>query len=208
MDDMYRYAMMSAMNIFVSPIVTVAVALPVVIYIVARWRTYRDHGGGDPHLGAKVALSVFRIASFQLLLAAGFLTLYGLLTTMNGEARTNMFRLAGGLFLPGLIVFAAHTIALGATNWRSLPAVVRMFDGVNLVQTGIAGFVALVLAFVLMLQKDVPSEMNRLAWSMVLVYVPAWIGQGAMFVRRTIDGELPKAVLRPSDDVPRTGASA
>lgn len=208
MDEMYRYAMMSAMNIFISPIVTVAVALPVVIYIVARWRSYRDHGGGDPHLGAKVALSVFRIASFQLLLAAGFLALYGLLTTMNGTARTDLFRLAAGLFLPGLIVFAAHTVALGATNWRALPAVVRMFNGVNLLQTGLAGFVALVLVCVLLLQKDVPSEMNRLAWSMVLVYVPAWIGQGAMFLRTTIDEELPKAVLRQGDDGPRSRESA
>jgi hypothetical protein len=206
MEDMYRYTMMSAMNIFISPIVTVAVALPVIIYIVARWRTYRDHGGGDPHLGAKVALSVFRIASFQLLLAAGFLLLYGLLTKMEGEGRTSLFRLAGGLFIPGLIVFAAHSIALNATNWRAMPAVVRMFDGVNMVQTGIAGFVALVLASVLMLQKDVPSEMNRLAWSMVLVYVPAWIGQGALFVRSTVDEELPKAVVRQPDDVGRTGS--
>ncbi len=205
MEDTYRYMMMSAMNIFISPIVTVAAALPVIIYIVARWRSYRDHGGGDPHLGAKVALSVFKIASFQLLLAAGFLVLYGLLTTMNGEARTNLIRLAGGLFLPGLVVFAAHSIALNATNWRSMPAVVRMFNGVNLVQTGIAGFVALVLACVLLLQKDVPSEMNRLAWSMALVYVPAWIGQGAMFMRATIDEELPKAVVRQPDDASRTG---
>jgi hypothetical protein len=206
MDEMYRYTMMSAMNIFISPIVTVAVALPVIIYIVARWRTYRDHGGGDPHLGAKVALSVFKIASFQLLLAAGFLMLYGLLTSMEGEGRTNLFRVAGGLFLPGLIVFAAHSIALNATNWRSMPAVVRMFNGVNLVQTGIAGFAALVLACMLMLQKDVPGEMNRLAWSMVLVYVPAWIGQGALFLRTTIDEELPKAVVRQPDDVGRTGS--
>jgi hypothetical protein len=198
MEDMYRYMMMSAMNIFVSPIVTVAAALPVVIYLVARWRTYREVGGGDPHLGAKVALCVFRIASFQLLLAGGFLLSYALLTT-NDDARTNLFRLGGGLFLPGLLVFAAHTAALQATNWRSLPAVVRMFNGVNLVQTGIAGFVALVLVFVLLLQKDVPSEMNRLAWSLVLIYVPAWVTQGALFMRATIDHELPQAVARTSD---------
>jgi hypothetical protein len=208
MEDMYRYTMMSAMNIFISPVVTVAVALPVVIYILARWRTYRDYGGGDPHLGAKVALSVFRIASFQLLLAGGFLFLYGLLTTMNGEARTSIFRVAGGLFLPGLLVFAAHTIALNATNWRSMPAAVRMFNGVNLVQTGMVGFASLVLAFVLLLQKDVPSEMNRMAWSLALVYVPAWIGQGAMFLRMTVEEELPRAVVRQSEEVTRSGTGA
>lgn len=206
MEDMYRYMMMSAMNIFVSPIVTVAVALPVVIYIVARWRTYRDHGGGDPHLGAKVAICVFRIAAFQLLLAGGFMMLYGLMTTMDGEARTSIFRLAGGLFIPGLLVFAAHTVALHATNFQSMPAVVRMFNGVNMVQTGITGFIALTLACVLMLQKDVPSEMNRMAWSLVLIYVPAWIGLGAMFMRSTIEEELPKAVVRQPDDVSRTGS--
>ena len=206
MDEMYRYAMMSAMNIFISPIVTVAVALPVVIYIVARWRTYRDHGGGDPHLGIKVAICVFRIAAFQLLLAGGFLMLYGLMTTMDGEARINILRLAGGLFLPGLVVFAAHTVALHATNAESMPAVVRMFNGINLVQTGLTGFVSLVLVSVLMLQKDVPSEMNRLAWSLLLIYVPAWVAQGAMFMRSTIDEELPKAVVRQPDDVSRTGS--
>ena len=206
MEEMQRYMMMSAMNIFISPIVTVAVALPVVIYIVARWRTYRDHGGGDPHLGAKVALSIFRIAAFQLLLAGGFLFLYGLMTTMNGEARTNILRLAGGLFIPGLLVFAAHTIALHATNFEAMPAVVRMFNGVNLVQTGLAGFISLVLVSILMLQKDVPSEMNRMAWSMVLVYLPAWIAQGALFLRSTIDEELPRAVIRQPDEVSRTGS--
>lgn len=205
MEDMYRYMMMSAMNIFISPIVTVAAALPVVIYIVARWRTYRDYGGGDPHLGAKVAICVFRIASFQLLLAGAFLFSYGLMTTMDGEARMNILRLAGGLFIPGLVVFAAHTVALHSTNFESMPAVVRMFNGINMVQTGITGFIALTLASVLMLQKDVPSEMNRMAWSLVLVYVPAWVGLGAMFLRSTIDEELPKAVLRQSDDSARTG---
>jgi len=206
MEEMQRYMMMSAMNIFVSPIVTVAVALPVVIYIVARWRTYRDYGGGDPHLGAKVALCVFRIAAFQLLLAGGFLVLYGLMTTMDGEARTNILRLAGGLFIPGLLVFAAHTVALHATNAESMPAVVRMFNGINMVQTGLMGFVALTLACILMLQKDVPSEMNRMAWSLVLVYVPAWIAVGAMFLRSTIDEELPKAVVRQPEDMSRTGS--
>ena len=200
MEEMYRYMMMSAMNIFISPIVTVAVALPVVIYIVARWRTYRDYGGGDPHLGAKVAICVFRIASFQLLLAGGFLLVYGLMTTMDGEARTNILRLAGGLFIPGLVVFAAHTVALHSTNFESMPAVVRMFNGVNMVQTGITGFVSLVLVSVLMLQKDVPSEMNRMAWSLLLVYLPAWIALGALFLRSTIDQELPKAVLRDHSD--------
>jgi hypothetical protein len=206
MEDTYRYMMMSAMNIFISPIVTVAVALPVVIYIVARWRTYRDHGGGDPHLGIKVAICVFRIAAFQLLLAGGYLFLYGLMTTMDGDARINILRLAGGLFLPGLVVFGAHTLALHATNAESMPAVVRMFNGINLVQTGLIGFVSLVLVSVLMLQKDVPSEMNRLAWSLLLVYVPAWVAQGAMFMRSTIDEELPKAVVRQPDDVGRTGS--
>jgi len=205
MEDMYRYTMMSAMNIFIAPIITVAVALPVVIYIVARWRTYRDYGGGDPHLGAKVALCVFRIAAFQLLLAGAFLFSYGLMTTMDGEARINILRLAGGLFIPGLVVFAAHTVALHSTNFESMPAVVRMFNGVNMVQTGITGFVALTLACVLMLQKDVPSEMNRVTWSLVLVYVPAWIGLGAMFLRSTIDQELPKAVVRQPEDSARTG---
>lgn len=205
MQDMYNYMMMSAMNIFISPIITVAVAMPVVIYIVARWRTYRDYGGGDPHLGAKVAICVFRIAAFQLLLAGGFLFLYGLMTTMNGEARVNILRLAGGLFIPGLVVFAAHTVALHATNFESMPAVVRMFNGINLVQTGLAGFVSIVLVSILMLQKDVPSEMNRIAWSMVLLYVPAWVAQGALFMRSTIDEELPKAVLRQEGEANRTG---
>ena len=205
MEDMYRYMMMSAMNIFISPIITVAVAMPVIIYIVARWRTYRDYGGGDPHLGAKVAICVFRIAAFQLLLAGGFLFSYGLLTTMDGEARINILRLAGGLFIPGLVVFGAHTVALHATNFESMPAVVRMFNGINMVQTGITGFIGLTLACILMLQKDVPSEMNRMAWSLVLVYVPAWVGLGAMFMRSTIDAELPKAVVRQPEDTARTG---
>jgi hypothetical protein len=207
MEEMTRYMMMSATNIILSPIITVAVAVPVIIYIVARWRSYRDHGAGDPQLGLKVAICLFKNVSFQLMLAGGFLFLYGTMTTMEGEAKSQIHRMGGGLFLPGLLIYVAHSVALLRTNWRVMPAVVRMFSGLNLIQTGIAGFAALVFACFLLFQKDVPSEASRVAWSMVLIYTTAWAVLGALFGREVIAGEVAPAIAREThvDDSRRSG---
>jgi len=190
------YMAMSFTNIFIAPIITVAVAAPVVMYIVARWRTYRDGGPPDPQIGLKVAISWFRLASYQLLLCGGFLLLYGIIGDLGSRGKEEIMRIAGGLLFPAAIIYTAHHIAIGFTNARERPMVVRMFSGFSLIQTGIIGFTALMLAGILLFQKHSPTQLNRLAWSMVLVYIPAWCGQGMFLARELFAGNMPAAVAR------------
>lgn len=196
MFDEMGYMAMSFTNIFIAPIITVAVAAPVIMYIVARWRTYRDGGPPDPQIGLKVAISWFRLASYQLLLCGGFLLLYGIIGDLGSRGKEEIMRIAGGLMFPAAIIYAAHHVAIGFTNARERPMVVRMFSGFNLIQTGIIGFTALMLAGILLFQKNTPTQLNRMAWSMVLVYVPAWCGQGMFMARDLFGANMPAAVAR------------
>ena len=195
-DDNLGYMAMSMMNTFIAPIISVAVATPVIIYIVARWRSYRDGGPPDPQIGIKVAISWFRLASYQLLLAGGFLLVFALIGDLGERGREELMRVAGGILFPGAIIYAAHHIAIGFTNARERPSVVRMFAGLNLIQTGIVGFTALILVGIFLFQKHTPKEPNRMAWSLVLVYVPAWCAQGSMLAREVFGRNPPAAVAR------------
>lgn len=193
-------------NMFISPVITVLVALPVVIYIVARWRAYRDNQVADPHLGFKVALSFFKIASYQLCLLGLFLLVYGLMTDLGDEAQEMMLRLAGGFIVPGLIVYAAHFVALTRTNAMELPAVSRMFAGLNLLQTGLIGNLALVMGFVMLFQEGDSGEGGRIAWSLVIVYTVAWVVQGLLFAREVTMGAPPPAVAQFAQRTPPPAA--
>ncbi len=195
-DDNFGFMAMSMMNVFIAPIITVAVAAPIVIYIVARWRAYRDGGPPDPQIGIKVAISWFRIASYQLLLFGGFLLLFGLIGDLGERGREEVMRMAGGLIFPAALIYVAHHVALGFTNARERPGPVRMFAGLNLIQTGLIGFSALVMVGIFLFQKHAPKEPNRMAWSLVLVYVPAWCVQGVMLARDVFGHHMPGAVAR------------
>jgi hypothetical protein len=46
-----------------------------------------------------------------------------------------------------------------------------------------------------------PHVLHRIS----LIAFLAWVGLGAMFLRSTIDNELPKAVVRQPEDSARTG---
>jgi len=144
--------------------------LPIIIYIVARWRQSKE-GHRDSQLGLKVALGFFKILGFQAALAGIWLAFYGLIAKGdNGE----LIRVGVGLLIPGGLVFAAHHVGIQRTNDSIFPMPVRMFEGLNLVQTGVLGFFSLIAAFVITLQKDAPGEALRLGWSLVLVYTVAW----------------------------------
>jgi hypothetical protein len=164
------------------PILTVLLWLPVILYLVARWRTYEE-GLNDNQLGLKVALSFFKVAAYQISLAGLFLLVYALMSDSPGEAQEQILRTAAGLLVPGLIVYGAHFYAYNHTNHREIPTVDRLFAGVNLLQTGLVGFVSLLVACFLLFQKDIPDETERLVWSLVIVYSLAWIVQGLLFAR-------------------------
>jgi len=184
-----------------SHVISGLVTVPIVIYVVARWRTYRDQQIDDPHLGLKVALLFFRNAAFQLALVAGFLLVLGIMTDGDG-GREQLLRSGGGLLVPSLLIYGIHAALLQRTNFQALPSAVRMFDGVNLVATGVPGMIGLAFAMFLLFQQGVPDELHRIAWSVVLVFVPAWVVLGIRFGQRTITGQVPAATARYGGSAP------
>src|SRR5262245_13663364 len=168
--------------LFLGPILMVATWMPVILYVIARWRTYRE-GLNDAQLGLKVAISFFKVISYQLSLAGLFLLVYALMSDAPDDVQESILRTAGGLLVPGMILYGVHFYAYNQTNHREIPTVDRLFAGVNLLNTGVIGMVAVVAGFYLLFQKDVTDETERLVWSGVLVYSLAWLVQGLLFAR-------------------------
>jgi hypothetical protein len=171
----------------VGPVLGAFVWVPAVIlvlYVIARWRSYREDAR-DTQLGLKVALSFFKLASYQISLAGIFLLVYALMSDAPDETQERILRMAGGLLVPGLLIYAVHFYAYNHTNHRELPTVDRLFAGVNLLQTGMIGFVSWLVSCVFLFQESVPDEIERLSWSLVIVYSLAWIVQGLLFARQS-----------------------
>ena len=169
-------------GLVLGPMVTLLVWLPVVLYIIGRWRTYRE-GTNDTQLGLKVALSFFKVISYQLSLAGLFLLVYALMSDAPDDTQERILRTAGGLLVPGMLIYGVHFYAYNQTNHREIPTIDRLFAGVNLLQTGIIGMISVVAGFYLLFQKNIADETERLVWSGVLVYVLAWLVQGLLFAR-------------------------
>src|SRR5438552_2061302 len=85
----------------------------VTIYVVARWRGYRD-GVSDPQLGRKLAAAVFCWLGLQLLLAG--LAVLGYALFGAGDDRGSAIRVGAALILPALVVGGANLAALQRTN--------------------------------------------------------------------------------------------
>ena len=191
----------------ISGVTTVAMVLSfglwagMVVYLVARWRTYREAGAADPQLGLKTALAMFQTLSYQALLLGGFL-LFSSLFTKYDDGRGDGVRLAFGVLVPAGLVFGAHWVALARTNAVELPLVPRLFAGVSLIITGIAGFVALLALFTTLFGRGEGGEGLRKALAGVLVYSVAWVVQGLAFVRRVTTGAPPAGLQQFARPVP------
>jgi hypothetical protein len=181
--ETFQFMGMGIATTIIGSFVTAFVALPVVIYIVARARQMKEGTASDPQMGMKVALYLFKVLGFQLLLAGLFLLLYGL---MSDGGREPIMRMAAGLLVPGLMIFVGHLVAIGKSNDLDLPTVGRMFSGWNIVQTGLSGSFALIAACVLTFTEGVPTEPRKMAWIGAVVYLSAWVALLALFVRRHV----------------------
>jgi hypothetical protein len=194
--------MFGAASMLVVPLLAFSFFLPALVYIVARWRTYREAAPADAQLGLKTALSFFSTLSFQTALLGGFLFLYGLFTKGGESMRGDLMRTAFGVLVPSLLVYGAHFVAMQRTNAVELPLVGRMFSGVSLMQTGFVGFIALILGFVTLFSKGESGDMGRMVLAMVLVYTVAWAVQGLRFVQRVSMGSPPPGVQQFARPVP------
>jgi hypothetical protein len=176
----------------------------VILYAIARWRHHRA-GTSDPQLGLKFALHLFRFHGYHLLLAGGFALVYSVLLKGNSHERSSAYRAGFGFIAAGGLVYGLHTMVLQKSNQVRFPLVGRLFAGLNLIVTGMTGLVVIVIGFQMLFGKDSTGDAGRALWSMTLVYVTAWVVQGAMFGRDVLSdpgSDLPGSDQRGSDQSP------
>jgi hypothetical protein len=165
----------------------VGTIFPILLYVIARWR---DHSAEDrdPQLGLKFALHFFRVQSYQLLLFGTAMLLYSMLSKeLKGDLREYVWRPAMAFIVSSGIVFGVTTAILARTNNYNYPSVGRLFNGYNLMVSGLIGFAALTAGFQAMFQKGSSGEFGRIAWTGILVYATAWVVQGAIFGRSVLE---------------------
>jgi|GEM_PF-1973988 len=190
-DGSSPFRMMGILGVVAPMMATFAMGVLVwmgLLYVIARWRNSKA-AYPDPQLGLKFALHLFRFHGFQLLLGGLFAIVYAVLH--KGDGKGDIVRTAAGLLVAGGLVFGSHTLFLTKTNQDSFPLVGRMFGGLNLIVTGVVGFIALVLAFQMLFQRGDHGDGARLVWSLVLTYGTAWGFIGAMLGKRMLDGPAP-----------------
>ena len=173
-----------------------------VVYVVARWRAYREGASADPQLGLKTAVAMFLTLAFQALLVGGFVLAWAVFTDQGSDGRSDLMRQAFALLVPAGLVFAAHFVLLQRTNALSLPLVPRMFAGVSLIVTGLIGFIALLMLFQVLFKRGDAGEEGRTALAAALVYTSAWVVQGLRFVKRVAQGSPPADVQQYARPVP------
>ena len=173
-------------------------AIPFVLYVIARWRAHRDPVA-DPQLGIKVALSFFMVTAFQLVLAGVTLFCFALISSEPSAAKGTLYRAAFGLIVPAGVVLGAHVGLLARTNQARFPSVRRLFAGYNLLITGVLGFAALVLAFQELFKRGSSHDVGPFAGAAVVVYGVAWVGVGL---------HLAHTVLGPPGDAPAAGTGS
>jgi hypothetical protein len=197
--------LLQAMSPILMMMAVISLMFPLLLYVVARWRDGKSPVP-DPQLGLKFALHFFRIQSYQLLLLGTAMLLYAMLTKMPSQAREFIYRPAFGFLVPCAVVFGVTTAMLAKTNNDGFPAVGRLFNGYNLMVSGLIGFAALIMGFQMLFAKGSSGDAGRMVWSGILVYTTAWVVQGAIFGRSVLDApppyNMPPSDLPPPADVP------
>src|SRR5262245_12477694 len=179
-------------------VVFVFLVVPLVLYLIARWRDGKSPAP-DPQLGLKLALSFFAFIGFHAVLAGGTLLIYTIINSAGSNAKSDGYRFAFGLLLPGALVFAGHTFLLTKTNQVFYTGIRRLMLGFNLVFTGIIGFVALIGAFEALFARESTNGVGKMFGAMLVVYGGAWMGLGIMLARFIADeaGAPPEAMMPP-----------
>lgn len=164
----------------------------VILYVIARWRHNRA-GLNDTQFGVKFALHLFRLHGYQLVLLGAFLLLFSVLAKGSSTMRSPIWRMALGFLTAGGVVFGVHTLMLGKTNQTEQPLLGRMFAGLSLLVTGMIGLVGVVAGMQALFAKGPMGNDGRMLWSLVFVYVTAWVVQGAIVVRAQLTTPSPDA---------------
>jgi hypothetical protein len=168
----FKLMMLSSLGI---PLATGGSFIPIVLYLVARWRANRDPAP-DPQLGLKFAIYYFGTMALQLGLVGLTMLIYTLVKPNDefGDSKGESFRVALGMILPAGAVFGGHLALLLRTNDKASPGVKRLFYGFNLMLVGLCGFVALVASCQALFHKGSTDGMGHFAGSALFVYGTLW----------------------------------
>jgi hypothetical protein len=170
-------------GVMMMPVLVVSGLFPLILYVIARWRSYREAKMGapfDPQVGIKTALNFFLLAGFQVLLLGLFMIVNAIIT----DAGKGELRVGAALAIAGGIILGVHFWALTRTNQDAFPMVGRMFSGLNMVETGVVGMIALVMTLVAILSEGDFGDFGKTALSLLLVYGTAWVTIGVRFMNR------------------------
>jgi hypothetical protein len=162
------------------PLVSMLFILPMLAYVLVRWRDDRDGRPRDADLGVKTLIGLFLVLGLNLVFASGASIFGALFAGSDVEELAPV--LATGLV--GLIVLGLDAVFLGRTNYRDRPAVMRIFWGFSTVLAAFSALVGMVLWFTHLIKGTTGSDTAKAGLAVMLVYVPAWIGQLILIARR------------------------
>ena len=184
------------------------IAGPFVLYLVARWRAHREPVV-DPQLGLKTALHYFGMIGFQLALFGAMIVVWMIVTKEATSDRGSFLRVAFGFLIPALIIYGVHASLLKRTNQHQFMGVTRLFQGYNLLVTGLVGVTAFFLVFQALFTKGSSGEMGRISAAMFVVYGAAWAACGVSFARTVYEAQEPPRDTgsSPSPVVPHPSAT-
>jgi hypothetical protein len=199
---MGQLGMLFASGMLVGSVISTSFALALVVYLVARWRSYRENLAPDAHLGLKTALGLFSLLAFQIGIYGVATFVWGLVTSQEGDGRGDIMREAFGLLVPAAGVYAVHYFTLLRTNAAVQPLVPRLFAGVNLLMTGVIAFAVLLVAFGTLFERGESGEPGRRVLGLALVYPLAWALLAHRFLRVAAGASPVRAVPVPPPAVP------
>lgn len=171
--------------------ISLALLLAPLFYVIVRWRANREQVQ-DPQVGIKFVLHYFAMTAFQMTLFGVMVLLYAMISSEDTNVfpvtKSEMYRSALGLMVPGGLVLGGHIALIRKTNDDMFHNVRRLMGGFNLLLTGLIGFLGLVLGFQALFAKGSTHGMGHLAGSMILVYGAAWVALLWWFGRLILGG--------------------
>ena len=159
--------MISLIGLFYAP-------LPIILYIIARWRDNRAEQP-DPQLGYKFGLHLFKFVSVQTLIVATVAVTAATFFGMTyARFEWEIYQAAIGFSIPAVVVFLYSNKMLDETNDKTNPAVARLFSGLLWVLLS----VAILIAFTFMSVMITMGELNKYMWQFpiatLLIGVPVF----------------------------------
>jgi hypothetical protein len=156
------------------------VPLAPVVYVLLKWRSYRDETPLDPKLGMKVVLYYFKTLAYHVFLASLAVLFYGLLSSESDAIEAGL-----GLLLSSGILYLIHTVLIQRlSNTREFPLTARIYTGFNLIIVGLLGMISFVITVTLLFDKGLKSI--KLPLACLVVYMMAWAFQTFYFCKPSL----------------------